>query len=68
MYSFEGSRGVSNLEKLIRVLGYRDLHEFFSDNSGAIEGVVEWIKEWTERNDEWKQALLDEVGGEEDDQ
>ena len=68
MYSFEGSRGVSNLEKLIRVLGYRDLHEFFSDNSGAIEGVVEWIKEWTERNDEWKQALLDEVGGEEDNQ
>ena len=62
MHSFEGSRGVQNLEKLIRVLGYRSLDDFFSDNSGAIEGVVEWIKEWTDRNDEWKEALRNEVG------
>lgn len=70
LYNFEGRRGVVNLCKLVAALGYKDpmyfgqlecgatlgdLIEFFQDNSGAIEAVVEWIKE---RNvDEWQAEL-----------
>lgn len=58
--SLEGKRGVEFLAKLCRRLGYKDstyfgqfapdgcygdLIEFFEDNCGAIEAVLEWIVE-----------------------
>ena len=69
MHNFEGSRGVENLCKLVRALGYRDsmnrmqfldgclgdLIDFLEDNSGAIDAVVEWIGE--QNCDEWRENL-----------
>ena len=70
--SFEGERGVRNLETLCENLGYgqgfmrnRALEEFLCDNPGAVEAVVEFIGEWVERNTEWQERLLDVVGEEE---
>ena len=65
MYHFEGSRGVSNFDKLIGVMGYRNMDEFLSDNSGCIEAMIEWIKD--ARVDEWKEAFVKEVPEEEKD-
>lgn len=66
----EGQAGVRNLAKLVNALGYQDFNRygqmpggtslgdifaFLEDNSGAIEAIVEWIKE---RNvPEWKEAI-----------
>jgi hypothetical protein len=44
---------------------YRDFDEFFSDNQGAMEALIEWIKDAKVR--EWKenfQNLLDDVDDE----
>ena len=67
-YSWEGSRGVRTLTKLVKVLDseYRDLDLFFSDNSGAIEAVLNWIMERS--TGEWVSNLKDSVGGDEDDE
>ncbi len=68
-YSIEGSRGVENLCKLVRGIGYRDsmnrmqfaggclgdLLEFFEDNPGAIEAVKTWISD--QNIDEWREHL-----------
>ena len=58
MYSWEGARGIWQFEKLIATLGYDAkfggyLQNFFADNSGAIEAVLDWIgkhdfPEWIE--------------------
>ena len=55
LYSWESTRGVRNLQKLVKILDphYRDIDTFLEDNSGAIEAIVEWIKdrnvsEWAE--------------------
>lgn len=79
-YSFEGDSGLAKMEKLVGVLGYTGsgfkfgspIEQFLSDNPGACSKIVEFISEWTERNEEWRQALADETGadeeeGEEDD-
>jgi hypothetical protein len=60
IYSFEGGSGVRNLTKLVEALGYGGnfqdgLHEFLSDNSGAIQAVVEWIS--SQRSVEWENEL-----------
>ena len=71
--SNEGTRGLKNLCKLVRALGYRDplyfgqfqggaygdLIEFFEDNSGAITAVLDWIGE--QELDAWKQMLADQI-------
>jgi hypothetical protein len=73
MHCMEGSRGVENLCKLVRALGYRDsmnrmqfrdgclgdLLEFLEDNSGAIEAIVTWIGE--REIPEWKEAIESEL-------
>jgi hypothetical protein len=62
MHCMEGERGVKNLEKVMtEVCGYDGdwggvLRNFFTDNSGAIEAVIEWIgkarvSEWSENLD-----------------
>ena len=73
MYRMEGRAGLKNLCQLAGALGYKDpqyygqmsskavlgdLVMFLEDNSGAIEAVVEWIKQ--QSSPEW-QAALDEV-------
>ena len=58
MHSFEGYSGVRRLETLINDIGdYSSSVEFLADNSGAIDGIVEFIQQWSERNAEWKQRL-----------
>lgn len=78
MYSNEGRRGVENLCKLARVIGYKDnqyfgqlsngssigdLIEFLEDNSGAIDAVIEWMG--TINAPEWKEAIKEELVEEE---
>ena len=55
MHHFEGSRGVRYLLEIIQTCdrSYHDFETFFSDNSGAIEAVLEWIK--NARVNEWKE-------------
>lgn len=58
MYSFEGESGVRKFEQLISVLGYRDLREFLADNSGAIEAMLGFVHDCTERAvPSWKEAF-----------
>lgn len=64
MYHFEGPRGEQNFEKLVRVLGYRDLSSFLEDNSGAYQAMLEWLG--TQNNSEWVEAMEAEVGGSDD--
>lgn len=59
MHSFEGERGVKNLTNIVEALGYCNLKEFLSDNSGAINTIVEWIGE--QRCPEWKESLKDHI-------
>lgn len=57
MYHLEGPSGVRNLEKLVLALSsqYTDIREFLSDNSGACEAIVEWIK--TQNVSEWQETI-----------
>lgn len=73
---FEGDRGVENLEKLAKAIGYKGhphrygspLEAFLSDNPGAQEALVNWIGE--QDITDWKECLeseLPEKDGDEDD-
>lgn len=63
LYHFEGDRGVGNLEKIVKEIGYEGhgfkhgtpIEAFLSDNPGAIEALLEWIKE--QHVPEWAEAL-----------
>ena len=70
MHTFEGRRGVANLCKLVRALGYKDpnyggqlesgaylndLLLFLEDNSGAIEAIVEWVGK--RKSHEWNDSI-----------
>jgi hypothetical protein len=76
LHGNEGRRGVENLCKLVRILGYKDsmhfgqfahdgaigdLIEFLEDNSGCVEAIKEWIAE--QRVPEWREALESELPG-----
>lgn len=68
MYSWEGSKGVHNLEYLVKAIGYKDnygdaIHNFLYDNPGAIEAIVEWIRNC--RCTDWAEMLAEEVCDEE---
>lgn len=49
------------LEKIAHGIGYggnynsTTLEDFFNDNPGAVEAVIDWIKE--QDNDDWKEFL-----------
>ena len=60
IYRFEGRTGVENLARICRLLGYKDttyfgqfssqasygdLIEFLEDNPGAIEAIVDFIRD-----------------------
>ena len=56
MWHWEGVRGVRNLAKVTEeVCGYTDIHAFLEDNPGAVEAVVNWIREANCL--EWRQNL-----------
>jgi len=65
-HSFEGDRGVERLNVIAKVLGYEEsgfkygtsLEQFLSDNPGAIEALVDWIKDESNGLQEWKFAFL----------
>ena len=64
--SLECESGVRKMEKVMKeVCGYSNdwsgtMHNFFADNPGAMEAVVEWIS--SQRVPEWKENLENLVG------
>ena len=62
-FSSEGERGVRDLHRLVEDMGYpghdyaygTPIEVFLIDNPGAIEAIVEWIKE--QNFSEWKENL-----------
>ena len=70
---YEGTGGVDNLQKLLGAIGYKEgnylgynneLINFLSDNSGAIEAILNWIDE--QNVPEWKESLTEATDLEED--
>ena len=68
MYHFEGTEGVRKLEKVCKVMGYNNgnfigsevaIANFLSDNSGAIEALLEFIRD--SGNSEWAEALKEQL-------
>lgn len=53
IHHWEGERGMENFEKVCKEMKYRGtgfrwgtpIEEFFGDNPGAIEAVMDWIRE-----------------------
>jgi hypothetical protein len=75
-HSFEGESGIAKLEQLCETLGYRNngfrfgdpIQQFLCDNPGACDAIVEFITEWTDRNDEWRENIADSLEPEDDDE
>lgn len=55
IYHMEGPAGYRNLSKLIRLLGYREMTDFLEDNSGAVEAIIDWVK--NQNFPEWKNGF-----------
>ena len=56
-WHYESYSGVRSLEELVADLGYENMTEFLADNPGACEAIVGFIREWAERNSDWKNNL-----------
>ena len=63
MYHFEGGRGVNNFEKIVGVLGYRNMDGFLEDNSGCLQAMIEWLG--TQNIEEWKDSMKEQLTDEE---
>lgn len=61
-YHFEGSGGVNDFTKFVKILGYGDIEDFLADNSGATNAMVEWIQ--TVNSPEWKASIEEALGDE----
>lgn len=65
MYFFEGTNGVRKLDDLCANLGYtrgqfigaNPIMNFLADNLGAMEAVVEFIRDQIGCNPEWQENL-----------
>lgn len=74
MHSFEGTSGVRKLDTICETLGYhtgqfvngRPIENFLADNPGACDAIVEFIRNWVPRNDDWESELRNEIGEDED--
>lgn len=74
IFHFEGDQGIANIEKLIGAIGYAPhgfkygdlICVFLADNPGALEGLVEFIKE--KATLEWKDNLCGYYDDEENDE
>ena len=65
MWSWEGLRGVRLLTQVVNeVCGYTSMDSFLEDNPGAMEAVVNWIREANCL--EWRQNLEQLVANETD--
>jgi len=73
----DGERGIENLNKLAKMLGYNEdgfkygssLERFLQDNQGAVEALVDWIEEnqhyWVAELEEY---MPEDEGDEENDE
>lgn len=74
IHNFEGRRGVVNLCRLVRALGYKDPYHqmqlsekasigdlimFLEDNPGAMEAIVNWVADLD--NPDFTERLLEET-------
>ena len=70
IYRFEGDKGVEDLNTFVKALnptGYREegyrygssLERFLSDNPGACEAIVEWVK--AQDLQEWRESIESEL-------
>jgi hypothetical protein len=63
LYNFEGERGLGNLNKILKAIGYKGhqflygspIESFLSDNPGAIDAMLEWIAE--QDIEEWRDEI-----------
>lgn len=78
-HSMEGRRGVANMCKIARILGYKDpmyngamengaytgdLLMFLEDNPGCIEAMLTWVGK--QRNAEWEENISAELPADDD--
>jgi hypothetical protein len=64
-HNFEGESGMKRFEKLCEALGYQEtgfrfgtpIERFLSDNSGAIDAILDFLTDQLEYNQEWRDAL-----------
>lgn len=76
LWNIEGRAGLTNLAAICSAIGYKDpnyfgqlsreasigdLVNFLEDNSGAIEAIIEFIKQEGDRNDDWQSSLRDYI-------
>jgi hypothetical protein len=65
LYRFEGDKGVENLSQIVEALGYKAtgfrygtlIESFLSDNPGAQEALVDWIRETIDHVPEWQENV-----------
>lgn len=76
MYHFEGTDGVRNLDNLCANLGYtsgqfigaNSIMNFLADNPGAIEAIVEFVRDHIGDIPEWQENLELEMDDEIDEE
>jgi hypothetical protein len=67
LHPFEGDKGVENLNKVARAIGYEphgfaygsSLEVFLSDNPGACEAILHWMGE--QNVQDWKDNIESEL-------
>ena len=62
-FNTEGEDGVDSLQDLFTVLNsqYESIGDFLSDNPGAQEAILDWIRKQIPKDKEWQKALRDEI-------
>lgn len=65
-YSMEGTSGVNKFQKLCEAIGYKKgnflgdemaILNFLSDNSGAIDALIQWMGEM--EIPDWKESIIE---------